>query len=322
MQTILNTADEYSDQVAKLGRHMFAELHSHGMKLDKAQVSNKLRAQLPDLITTAAGTVTSIVSDGILVLFFVIFLLSGRDPHQRQTGIYAEIESAIREYIVTKTAISAVAGVLVGTILWFLGLKMAALFGLLAFLFNFIPNVGPIVASLLPIPIAFAQFEDRLWMVLLVVGLPGCVHMTIGNFVEPRLMGRGLELHPVAVLLALALLGLLWGVVGMVLAVPIAAMVRIVLSRFTTTRIWASYSPADCREPSRWRPCFRACAGTVWRRPCSHWAQCGARVCRTGHRSSRARLGRSRVLIRAISLSLADFYRVALACCAAASSPG
>jgi AI-2 transport protein TqsA len=115
-------------------------------------------------------------------------------------------------------------------------LKMAALFGLLAFLFNFIPNVGPIVASLLPIPIAFAQFEDRLWMVLLVVGLPGCVHMTIGNFVEPRLMGRGLELHPVAVLLALALLGLLWGVVGMVLAVPIAAMVRIVLSRFTTTR--------------------------------------------------------------------------------------
>jgi AI-2 transport protein TqsA len=236
VQTILNTADEYSDQVAKLGRHMFAELHSHGMKLDEAQVSNKLKAQLPDLITAAAGTVTSIVSDGILVLFFVIFLLSGRDPHQRQTGIYAEIESAIREYIVTKTAISAVAGVLVGTILWFLGLKMAALFGLLAFLFNFIPNVGPIVASLLPIPIAFAQFEDRLWMVLLVVGLPGCVHMTIGNFVEPRLMGRGLELHPVAVLLALALLGLLWGVVGMVLAVPIAAMARIVLSRFTTTR--------------------------------------------------------------------------------------
>jgi AI-2 transport protein TqsA len=60
--------------------------------------------------------------------------------------------------------------------------------------------------------------------------------MTIGNFVEPRLMGRGLELHPVAVLLALALLGLLWGVAGMVLAVPIAAMVRIVLSRFATTR--------------------------------------------------------------------------------------
>ena len=119
-----------------------------------------------------------------------------------------------------------------------MGLRMAPLFGLLAFLFNYIPNVGPIVASLLPIPIAFAQFQNP-WMVLPVVALPGTVHMIIGNFVEPKLMGKGLELHPVAVLLALAFLGLLWGVIGMVLAVPIAAMARIVLSRFTTTRALA-----------------------------------------------------------------------------------
>jgi AI-2 transport protein TqsA len=235
VQTIIRTADEYTAQVASLTKRAFVELHTHGLKVDEARVTAALQSWLPGLITTAAGTVTSLVSDGLLVLFFVIFLLAGRDSHQRQTGIYAEIESAIREYIVTKTAISAVAGILVGTILWLLGLRMAFLFGLLAFLMNFIPNVGPIVASLLPVPIAFAQFENP-WMVLPIVALPGTVHMTIGNFVEPKLMGRGLELHPVAVLLALAFLGLLWGVIGMVLAVPIAAMVRIVLSRFTTTR--------------------------------------------------------------------------------------
>jgi AI-2 transport protein TqsA len=235
VQTIVRTADEYTAQVADLTKRLFVELHAHGMKVEETRVAAELQSWLPGMITTAAGTVTSLVSDGILVLFFVIFLLSGRDPFQRQTGIYAEIESAIREYIVTKTAISAVAGVLVGTLLWMMGLRMAFLFGLLAFLLNFIPNVGPIVASLLPIPIAFAQFENP-WMVLPVVALPGTVHMTIGNFVEPKLMGRGLELHPVAVLLALAFLGLMWGVIGMVLAVPIAAMVRIVLSRFTTTR--------------------------------------------------------------------------------------
>jgi len=235
VQTVVRTADEYTAQVAELTKRVFVELHAHGLKVEEKRVAAELQSWLPGIITTAAGTVTSLVSDGLLILFFVIFLLSGRDPHQRQTGIYAEIESAIREYIVTKTAISAVAGVLVGTILWMMGLQMAFLFGLLAFVFNFIPNVGPIVASLLPIPIAFAQFENP-WMVLPVVGLPGTVHMLIGNFVEPKLMGRGLELHPVAVLLALAFLGLLWGVIGMVLAVPIAAMVRIVLSRFTTTR--------------------------------------------------------------------------------------
>jgi AI-2 transport protein TqsA len=235
VETILRTANDYSHQVAGLTQKLFVRLHSHGLKVDETRVSDALQARLPGVITTAAGTVTSVVSDGLLVLFFVIFLLAGRDSHQRQTGIYAEIESAIRGYIITKTAISAVAGVLVGLILWLMGLQMAPLFGLLAFLLNFIPNVGPIVASLLPIPIAFAQFDNP-WMVLPVVALPGTVHMTIGNFVEPKLMGRGLELHPVAVLLALAFLGLLWGVIGMVLAVPIAAMVRIVLSRFATTR--------------------------------------------------------------------------------------
>jgi AI-2 transport protein TqsA len=235
VQTILSTAEEYTKQVTALTQRLFAELHAHGLKVDEQAVTDQIKSWLPGLITTAAGTVTSVVGDGVLISFFVIFLLAGRDSHQRQTGIYAEIESAIREYIVTKTAISAVAGVLVGVILWFLGLRMALLFGLLAFLLNYIPNVGPIVASVLPIPIAFAQFENP-WMVLPVVALPGAVHMTIGNIVEPKLMGRGLELHPVAVLLALAFLGLLWGVIGMVLAVPIAAMARIVLSRFTTTR--------------------------------------------------------------------------------------
>jgi AI-2 transport protein TqsA len=210
-------------------------LNAHGLKVDQARLTTELQSQLPGIITGAAGTVSALLSDGILIFFFVIFLLAGRDPHQRQTGIYAEIESAIREYITTKTAISAVAGVLVGLILWMLGLRMAFLFGLLAFLLNYIPNVGPIVASVLPIPIAFTQFENP-WMIVAVVALPGTVHMTIGNVVEPRLMGRGLELHPVAVLLALALLGLLWGVIGMVLAVPIAAMIRIVLSRFAATR--------------------------------------------------------------------------------------
>ena len=68
------------------------------------------------------------------------------------------------------------------------------------------------------------------------VGLPGAIHITVGNFIEPRLMGRGLELHPVTVLLALAFWGLLWGIIGMVLAVPIVAMLRIVSARFTITR--------------------------------------------------------------------------------------
>jgi AI-2 transport protein TqsA len=168
-------------------------------------------------------------------VIFVLFLLAGRNPRHAATGIYAEIEATIRQYITTKTIISAVTGLLVGVILALLGLRMAPLFGLLAFLLNYIPNIGSLIAVLLPIPIAVAQFHDVAHVVAVVV-LPSIVHLTIGSVVEPRLMGRGLELHPVTVLLALAFWGLLWGLMGMVLAVPIVAVLKIVLSRLDTTR--------------------------------------------------------------------------------------
>jgi AI-2 transport protein TqsA len=235
VQTIVSTADEYSEQVAQLPKRLFAELHAHHIHVDQALISAELKSRLPGIITTAAGTVSTLLSNGLLIVFFVVFLMIGRNPHRRRTGIYAQIESAIRGYITTVTAISMVIGVLVALILWALGLRMAWLFGLLAFLFNFIPNIGPIVACFLPIPVALTQFDDP-WRVVAVVALPGAVHLIIGNFIEPRLMGKGLELHPVTVLLALAFWGLLWGVMGMVLAVPIVATLRIVLSRFSTTR--------------------------------------------------------------------------------------
>lgn len=235
VQTIVRAAVDYSREVGEMAEQLFAWLNARRVQIDQARISTELEARLPGMITQAAGTATSVITDGFLISVFVIFLLLGRDSFAQRPPIYREIEETIRGYITTKTAISAVTGLLVWGILWAFGLRMAPLFGLLAFLFNFIPNIGSIIATLLPIPIAFAQFENH-WIVLAVVGLPGTVHMTIGNFVEPRLMGRGLELHPVTVLLALAFWGLLWGIVGMVLAVPIVAALRIVLVHFSSTR--------------------------------------------------------------------------------------
>jgi AI-2 transport protein TqsA len=112
---------------------------------------------------------------------------------------------------------------------------MAFVFGLLAFLLNFIPSVGSIIATLLPLPMAVAQF-NTVWPIIGVVAIPGTLQLVIGNAIEPKLLGRGLELHPVTILLALAFWGLLWGYMGMVLAVPITAIIRIILIRFETTR--------------------------------------------------------------------------------------
>lgn len=236
VQTIIRSSNEYSERVTNLTERVFTDLEKYNIHVDKALVLSELKARLPQIITDAVGTITALLSSGFLIMIFVVFLLIGRDPNARHTGIYADIEATIRSYIATKSAISAVTGVLVGLILWRLGMPMAWLFGMLACLLNFIPNIGSIAATLLPVPIAVAQFADRPWMILAVIGIPGLIHMTVGNVVEPKLMGRGLELHPVTVLLALAFWGLLWGIIGMVLAVPIVAMIRIVVSRFNTTR--------------------------------------------------------------------------------------
>ncbi len=235
VQTMVRAASEYSTQVVSLAKEVLDELNTHHIKVDQARISTELESLIPGVITQTAGTVTSIVSHGFLIAFFVVFLLAGRKPEHRRIDIYAEIESTIRGYITTVTILSAVTSLLVGMVLWAFGLHMAWLFAALVFALCYIPNVGSIVATLLPIPVAVTQFHDP-WMILGVVAVPGAIHMTIGNFVAPKVMGRGLELHPVTVLLSLAFWGLLWGIVGMVLAVPIVAMLRIVLSQFNTTR--------------------------------------------------------------------------------------
>ncbi|PQO26910.1 hypothetical protein C5Y96_19525, partial [Blastopirellula marina] len=89
---------------------------------------------------------------------------------------------------------------------------------------------------LLPIPLAIVDF-DSVVMIVLVIAIPGAIQMTLGNVIEPMIMGEGLQLHPVTILLSLTFWGMLWGPVGMVLAVPITATMRIVLLRFETTRV-------------------------------------------------------------------------------------
>jgi AI-2 transport protein TqsA len=235
IQQMVHAAGEYSQQVVTLTDRLFAQLNARHIQVDQARITSELEARLPGIITQTAGTATTLISRGFLIVIFVVFLLIGRNPQQQPSGIYADISSTIRGYITTMTAISTVTGLLVGFVLWGMGLHMAWLFGLLVFLLTFIPNIGSILATLLPIPVAVTQFQDP-WMVLAVVAIPGAIHLTIGNLIAPRLMGRGLELHPVTVLLALAFWGLLWGIAGMVLAVPIVAVLRIALLRFETTR--------------------------------------------------------------------------------------
>jgi AI-2 transport protein TqsA len=235
VQTMIGVATEYSNQVVQLANRVVTELNEHDIKVDQARFSSELQTRLPGIITQTAGTVTAIVSHGVLIIFFVVFLLMGRHPRHRRTDIYREIENTIRRYITTITLLGAITAIIVGAILWSLGLRTAWLFAFLVFLLNYIPSIGSIIATLLPLPVAVTQFHEP-WRIVAAVAIPGVIQIAVGNVLAPKMMGRDLELHPVTVLLSLAFWGLLWGIAGMVLAVPIAATLRIVLSRFEVTK--------------------------------------------------------------------------------------
>jgi len=229
-------------------------------KLDTRKLVLDLQKYMFNFLTNAVGTIFGLISGVFFVIIFVMFLVVGHDPYRTHSEVYGNIVAKVRRYVGTKVAISLVTGVLVWLALSRLGLPLANVFGILAFLLNFIPSIGSIISTLLPIPVAVATFRGETaegavvvyWgTVLLVVGVPGLIQMIVGNVIDPKLMGEGLNLHPVTVLLALSFWGLLWGVVGMFLAAPITAAIRIVFMQFDMLRPIGNLLAGDFSKPEQ-----------------------------------------------------------------------
>ncbi len=200
------------------------------------KVTSLIDGLVGNAIAIVSQTFLSLVSTSLVVLIFVFFLLLGSPAIDKSHQTVQEINKQVRTYLSLKTVISIFTGFAFGLALHLFGVPMAFTFGVLAFLLNFVPNVGPIAASLLPVPlIVFAPDATILWMasVLIVINV---IQLISGNVVEPKLMGESSDLHPVTILLALMFWGVMWGVIGMFLATPITAAIRIVLERLEQTR--------------------------------------------------------------------------------------
>lgn len=235
--TVIGTADKYANSFASFGTQVSESIEKKfEITLNDEVLVSELKAAIPGLVKGTFGTAMGFMSGFFFVAIFVIFMLAGRNPSVVRTGVMADIDHNVRRYIATKLTASLVTGILVWAILKVIGLELAEVFGMLAFLLNFIPSIGSMIATLLPIPIAVAQFSGSPWMIALAICGPGVVQLAIGNVIEPKIMGKGLNLHPVTILLALSFWGLLWGVVGMFLAAPITAVVRIILMQFDTLK--------------------------------------------------------------------------------------
>jgi AI-2 transport protein TqsA len=187
------------------------------------------------LATTNA--ILEVLSQSALVLVFVIFLMIG-GPGRRKapSGVWGEAEARVKRYLVAKAVISAATGILVGLTLTLLGVDLALVFGLFAFLLNFIPNIGSIIATLLPLPVVLVSPDLSTTAAVLAIAVPGAIQIVVGSFIDPRVMGEALDLHPVVILIALIFWGMLWGIAGALLAVPITAILKIALEKSEQAR--------------------------------------------------------------------------------------
>lgn len=236
---LAESAPAYNANLVKLVERVTAILPASIRASAQLDALHEIPAStLGTMLLRTTNAISTVLSQSTLVLIFVLFLMMGeqRLKTARAENWWSEVERRIKRYLVTKVVVSAVTGFLVTAVLAILGVDLAAVFGLFAFLLNFIPSIGSLIATLLPLPVVLVSPTISPTVAVLAIAIPGTLQFMIGSILEPKLMGESLDLHPVTILLALMLWGALWGIVGMLLATPITASLKIMFERIDATR--------------------------------------------------------------------------------------
>ena len=191
---------------------------------------------------TLAGNVLAgfgnVLSNGFLILLTVIFILGEASSFpaklkavlkvpERDLPHFRRFAENVNRYIAIKTAISAATGIVVWLAMWIIGVDFPALWGLLAFLLNYVPTIGSLIAAAPPVLLALVQLGA--WHAAAVAVVFAITNVGFGNVVEPRFMGRGLGLSTLVVFLSLVFWGWMLGPVGMLLSVPLTMTLKIAL---------------------------------------------------------------------------------------------
>lgn len=203
--------------------------------------------KVKSLVARSIGSFFSLAANVLVVLLLMIFILLEADNFPaRVVYAYGEARSRkvldvartivrdVMKYLTIKTVIAVVDGIIFAGLLGACGVEFFVLWGALAFVLHFIPYVGSYLAVLMPVSMIFIQFSPE--AALLMLGTLSAIQLLLGNYVEPRVMGRELKLSPLFIVVALAFWGWVWGIVGVFLAVPITATIKIVMENFSGTR--------------------------------------------------------------------------------------
>ncbi len=204
---------------------------------------------LATLVNKVIAAFSTIVSNIMQILLYVLFLLIDQrffnakinalfknyDTRRKAKSVLESISDTIRMYISITTIISMSTGLLTYFICEMFSLQGAVLWGFIAFILNFIPTIGSVIAVIVPTLFALVQFSELSSVLFLVASL-AVIQFLIGNIIYPRLMGNKLNISQFVVILSLVVWGAMWGTVGMFLSVPLMMILLIILSQFENTK--------------------------------------------------------------------------------------
>ncbi len=243
---VIEAAPAYQNNINRLIAETFGRF---GIEEPPALAALVREVNLGSFLRGLAAALAGLLGNIGLILVYLLFLfleqrffqakLGAIFPDSRQRGkvmaMLSDIDRDVSIYVGMKTLVSALTGLVSWGIMSAVGLDFAGFWAILIFVLNFIPNIGSLVATVLPALLALIQFDTLTPFLIIVIGV-GATQMVVGNFLEPNLMSNSLNISPLVVLLSLVVWGSIWGIPGMFLCVPITVILMIVLYHFDTTR--------------------------------------------------------------------------------------
>ncbi len=236
----------YQTQITGKIKELLVWLNAQGIEISGSVVNDYFN---PGTAFKLAGNMINglriALTNGFLVFLTVVFILveasgfpqkvrAAIDDPEESLGHLNQIAENVNRYLAIKTVFSLMTGVILGVMVGLVGIDFPLLWGLLAFLLNYVPNIGSIIAAIPPVILALIQFG---YPIAILVGLGFIiVNVTISTGLEPRFMGKGLGLSTLIVFLSLVFWGWVLGPIGMLLSVPLTMIIKVALESNDDTR--------------------------------------------------------------------------------------
>lgn len=217
---------------------------SNNFNIKSLLAEGKLTAAISNIFSG----VTSLMSYYVIILFYIIFILTESKSIKRRISLafseekqitvnktLTDIFTGVKDYISGKTLLSLGQAILIGLILWITGVDFYIIWAFLFFLTDFIPNVGSLIASILVAIVMYLQFDNFVTPTIILAVLI-LIQNIKGNIIEPKIFGAKLDLSPLLLLFSLIFWGYVWGIMGMILSVPIMSMIKIIFMNIPATK--------------------------------------------------------------------------------------